>query len=151
MPAIGSKTRTIRFNASDLGIIEDLMKKENVSFNNAVHLLMERGGTPQNQSKSVKGTPQNEEKTAVGVHPETKKVSTPIPKTDYESISEMASLMRVSEEKILKDIKDLLESGELYYSNGTLRNARYEEFENICEAKKQDIDKVLMKIIREMA
>ena len=40
MPTIGSVTKTIRFNPSDLELIESVMKKENTTFNNAVHLLI---------------------------------------------------------------------------------------------------------------
>lgn len=142
MPTIGSTTRTIRFNASDLGIIEGLMKKEDVSFNAAVHLLINGTGTPQKAEKSSSGTPEKEEKTT--------KTGTPLPKSDYESIAEMAYLMRVPTEKLLADFKDLLENGDLYYSGGKLRNPKYEEFENICEARKQKVENILMKVIRDM-
>lgn len=149
MPTIGSMTRTIRFNPSDLGVIEDIMKKEDVSFNNAVHLIIERAGTPQNGSKSATGTPQNEEKSTNGVHPKEENVCTP-KRDNYDLIAEMATLMRVDIDKVLRDIRELLESGELYYSNGTLRYSRYEEFENLCEAKHVSVEKVLLKVMREI-
>ena len=97
MPTIGSVTKTIRFNPSDLGIIEDIMKKEDTTFNNAVHLLIENGGTPKNQSKIDRGTPKIEEKT---------------------------------EERLV--------------------NPRYEEFERLCEVKKQDADKMINNVVRQM-
>ena len=125
------------------------MDKEKTSFNNAVHLLIESSGTPQNEKKA-EGTPLNQTKNAEGVHPENEDRGTPIPKTDYESIAEMASLMRVETDKFLRDIKDLLESGVLYYSNGVLRNSVYEEFENMCEAKRVPVEKVLTKVMREI-
>ena len=137
MPSIGSATRTIRFNAEDLGKIEALMKKENTSFNNAVHLLIEGNVHPKNDEKGAMGTPENEEKTA--------KSGTPIPKTDYDSISEMAALMQVTSEKLLSDIRELLEEGNLYYSEGKLVNPRYEEFERACKGK--NIDKILESVI----
>ena len=140
MPTIGSVTKTIRFNPSDLGIIEDIMKKEDTTFNNAVHLLIENGGTPKNQPKIDRGTPENKEKT--------EKRGTP--KGNYELIGEMANLMRVPTEKLLDDIKGLLEEGTLYYSNGKLVNPRYEEFERLCELKKQDADKMINNVVRQM-
>lgn len=139
MPTIGSMTKTIRFNPSDLGLIEEVMRKEDTSFNNAVHLLIENGVHPKNESKSVKGTPEIEEKTT----------SRGTPNKDYESICEMASLMRVEPGVIIEQIKDLLESGELYVSGGRLVNPRYEDFESLCERKKLDADKIIEKVIRE--
>lgn len=140
MPTIGSVTKTIRFNPSDLGIIEDLMKKEDTTFNNAVHLLIESGGTPKNQPKIDRGTPKIEEKTE----------ERGTPKGNYELIDEMANLMRVPTEKLLDDIKELLEEGTLYYSNGKLVNPRYEEFERLCEVKKQDADRMITNVVRQM-
>ena len=142
MPTIGSTTRTIRFNATDLGIIEDLMKKEDITFNNAVHLLIENGVHPKNQQKTDRGTPENEKKE--------EKRGTPIPKTDYESILEMANLMQVPIEKLLSDFRELLENGDLYYSGKKLTNPHYEEFERLCEIKKQPIDKMMGNIVRQM-
>ena len=142
MPTIGSVTKTIRFNPADLGIIEDLMKKEDTTFNNAVHLLIENGVHPKNQQKTDRGTPENEKKE--------EKRGIPIPKTDYESIVEMANLMQVPIEKLLSDIRELLEEGTLYYSDNRLVNPRYEDFERICEKKKQDIDKTINNVVRQM-
>lgn len=54
MPTIGSATKTIRFNPSDLGLIESVMKKENTTFNNAVHLLINNGkDTPKADLESI--------------------------------------------------------------------------------------------------
>lgn len=142
MPTIGSVTKTIRFNPTDLGIIEDLMKKEDTTFNNAVHLLIENGVHPKNQSKTDRGTPENEKKE--------EEWGTPIPKTDYESIVEMANLMQVPIEKLLSDFRELLENGDLYYSGKKLVNPHYEEFERLCEIKKQPIDKMMGNIVRQM-
>ena len=142
MPTIGSITRTVRFNPEDLGKIESLMKKEDTSFNNAVHLLINDTGTPQKNEKSSLGTPQK-----------TIEVYTPnknIPKSDYESLAEMANLMRVSTDKLLSDFKDMIENGDLYYSGGKLRNPTYEEFENICESRGQKVENILTKVIRNM-
>ena len=44
MPTIGSATKTIRFNPSDLELIESTMKKEETTFNNAVHILINQKG-----------------------------------------------------------------------------------------------------------
>ena len=138
MPSIGSTTRTIRFSPEDLGIIEDLMKKEDTTFNKAVHLLISGGVHPKNTVKVVPTEEKIENK------------GTPIPKTSYEAISEMANLMRVPTEKLLDDVKELLEDGTLYYSGNRLINPRYEDFERVCETKKQDPDKVIMNVIRQM-
>ena len=84
-------------------------------------------------------------------HPKEEKMYTPdknIPKTDYESIEEMADLMKVSAEKLLSDIRELLEDGTLYYSGGKLVNPRYEDFERACEGK--NIDKILDGLIRSL-
>lgn len=119
MPTIGSITKTIRFSPADLEKIESLKKKEDTTFNNAVHLLMNQAGVP-------------------------------LKNKDYESIEEMAVLMKVTPEKILSDIRELIEEGDLYYSDGKLINPRYEDFEQLCETKKQDPDKVIMDVIRQM-
>ena len=123
MPTIGSETRTIRFSPSDLGKIEAVMKKEETNFNNAVHLLISR-----NKASTEKNTT----------------------KTDYESICEMANLMRVTPDALLGAINRELEEGTLYYSDGRLINARYEEFESVCESRNLDIDKTLEKVVREI-
>lgn len=103
MPTIGSVTKTIRFNPSDLELIESVMKKENTTFNNAVHLLINNGENTKEDKK-----------------------------TDLESIAEMARLMQVSTEGLLAALNEALEEGTLYYSNGKLVNPRYEEFERAC-------------------
>lgn len=124
MPTIGSATKTIRFNPSDLELIESVMKKENTTFNNAVHILInQKGGIPLQKKE---------------------------PKTDIESIEEMAALMMVPMDKLLSDIRELLEEGTLYYSDGRLINPRYEDFERICEKRKQDIDKTIANVVRQM-
>lgn len=101
--------------------------------------------THQNEKNQVK----NSEKTAECTHRKDEKVYTPS-KTAMESVSEMANLMRVPTEKLLDDIKGLLEEGTLYYSNGKLVNPRYEEFERLCELKKQDADKMINNVVRQM-
>ena len=94
------------------------------------------GCVHQNSEKSSSGTPEND-----------KRVCTP--DKDYESICEMANLMRVEPGVIIEQIKELLESGELYISHGRLVNPRYEEFESLCERKKWDADKIIDKVVRE--
>lgn len=69
---------------------------------------------------------------------------------DLSDLSEMANLMRVPTEKILSDIKDMIEEGTLYYENGKLINPRYEELELVCERKNVNIDNLLMKVIRDI-
>lgn len=69
---------------------------------------------------------------------------------DISDIAEMAYLMRVPTETLLSDIRQVLEDGTLYYSNGKLVNPRYEEFERICEAKKQDPDRMMANVVRSM-
>lgn len=71
-------------------------------------------------------------------------------KTDLSDLSEMAELMRVTTEKILADIKTLIEDGTLYYENGRLVNPRYDELERICERRKIDIDNLISKVIRDV-
>ena len=124
MPTIGSVTKTIRFNPSDLGQIEAVMRKENTTFNNAVHLLIEQNG----------GTP----------------IEKKAEKTDLDSISEMAALMRVDVDYLLKLIKDLLENGDLVYSNGKLVNPTYEELEAVCDEKKINKENLIYKVIRDI-
>lgn len=75
---------------------------------------------------------------------------TPTKATDIKDIEEMATLMRVPTETLLSDFRQLLEDGVLYYSGGKLINPRYEDFEQLCETKKQDPDKVIMNVIRQM-
>lgn len=72
------------------------------------------------------------------------------PGTDLKDIEEMATLMRVPTETLLSDFRQLLEDGVLYYSGDKLINPRYEDFEQLCETKKQDPDKVIMNVIRQM-
>lgn len=70
--------------------------------------------------------------------------------SDLSDIEEMAALMMVPMDKLLSDFRELLENGELYYSDGRLINPRYEDFERICEKKKQDIDKTINNVVRQM-
>lgn len=91
---------------------------------------------------------QNSEKSSSSKLENDKTVCTP--SNDMALIEEMASLMNVSTEKLLSDIKDMLENGELYYSGSRLVNPRYEEFENICAAKKQDPDRMIANVVRQM-
>ena len=70
--------------------------------------------------------------------------------TDIQDIEEMAALMNVRPEKLLSDFRELLEEGELYYTGGRLINPRYIDFEDICERKKQDIDKTIANVVRQM-
>ena len=70
--------------------------------------------------------------------------------TDLTEIEEMAALMNVRPEKLLSDFRELLEEGELYYTGGRLINPRYIDFEDICERKKQDIDKTIANVVRQM-
>lgn len=92
------------------------------------------GCTHQNSENRVLDKPKEEE----NVH------------TDLTEIESMAELMRVSTDKMLSDIRELLENGELYYSGKKLVNPRYEEFERLCEVKKQDPDKMMGNIVRQM-
>lgn len=122
MPTIGSMTKTIRFNPSDLGKIESVMDKENTTFNNAVHILIEgSGGTPKEKKAPSK--------------------------SEYELIDEMASLMRVETNDLLRIIRDMLEEGTLYYSNGKLINPVYEDFENAFTEEQRE--RILEKAIND--
>ena len=122
MPTIGSATKTIRFSPADLSLIESTKMREDTTFNNAVHILINEGCG--------------------------KKVEKPAEKTDIEAIAEMACLMGVTTEKLLSDFRELLEEGTLYYSGGRLVNPRYEDFERACEGK--NIDKILESMIRSL-
>lgn len=105
------------------------------------------------ENLSVECTHQNLEKSSSGTPEIIEKVYTldkNIPKSDYESLAEMANLMRVSTDKLLSDFKDMIENGDLYYSGGKLRNPTYEEFENICESRGQKVENILTKVIRNM-
>lgn len=47
MPSIGSITKTIRINAEDLAVIEELMAREGLSWSGAIHkIISDRAGTP---------------------------------------------------------------------------------------------------------
>lgn len=70
--------------------------------------------------------------------------------SDYEAVEEMARLMRVPTERLLADFRDLLESGDLYYTGNRLINPRYDEFEQICLQKKIDIDMTIGNIIENL-
>lgn len=71
-------------------------------------------------------------------------------KTDCDSILEMACLMRVDVDYLLKLIKDLLENGDLVYSNGKLVNPTYEELEAVCDEKKINKENLIYKVIRDI-
>ena len=69
---------------------------------------------------------------------------------DLSDIEEMANLMRVPTEKILSDIKEMIEEGTLYYENGKMILPRYAELESVCERKGVNIDNLLTKVIRDI-
>lgn len=83
---------------------------------------------------------QNEEKSS--------NLCTPKEDSSLDSIKEMANLMMVPTESLIDAIKEALENGTLYYSNGKLINPRYEEFERACVGK--NIDKILESVIRSL-
>lgn len=99
----------------------------------------------------VECTHQNEkkpEKIVECAHPKTEKVCTP--DENYNSICEMAGLLRIEPAHLFEALNTELEEGTLYLSNGRLRSQRYEEFENTCERKHVNIDNLLMRVIRDV-
>ena len=69
---------------------------------------------------------------------------------DLSDLSEMANLMQVTTEKLLSDIKDLVEIGDIYYINNKLRNPKYAELEDLCERRGVKIEYIITKAIREI-
>lgn len=57
MPSLGSITKTVRINQADLGVIEEIMSRERVSWSGAVHYLCANVGyTPKkNNQEGVLG------------------------------------------------------------------------------------------------
>lgn len=143
MASSKTTTRTVRITNEAADYFE---KKPLNRFIESLYGLLTSGKIKiDGEELRVECTHQNSEK-IVSVTPENKKSV----HTDISDIEEMASLMRVPTETLLSDFRKLLEDGELYYSGNRLVNPHYEEFEQLCELKKQPIDKVIGNVIRQM-
>jgi hypothetical protein len=154
MASTRTTTRTIRIDNETADYFKE--KALNRAVESLYGLLRSGKLTFDGEELKIECTHQNEKKqgnnsskNAECVHQKAENVCTPTEKA-YQSIVEMAGLMRISPEKLFEDFNGLLESGELYYSGGKLRNPRYEEFEDVCEEKRVNIDNMLMKVIRDI-
>lgn len=143
MASSKTRTRTIRI---DNEVADYFEKKPLNRFIESLYGLLTSGKLKiDGEELKVECTHQNSEKIVSAKPKEEKNVH-----TDLSDIEEMATLMRVPVEKLLSDFRELLEEGELYYSGNKLVNPRYEEFEQVCEAKKQDPDRMMANVIRQM-
>lgn len=146
MASTRTTTRTIRINNEAAEYFKE--KALNRAVESLYGLLTARTLSFDGENLKVGCVHQKSEKIFSDRSEDEKEVCTP--NEDFEQIEEMAGLMRVETGKLISDIKELLESGDIYYSGGKLVNPRYEEFESLCERKKWDIDKTIDKVVREM-
>lgn len=70
MPTAGSITKTVRINADDLRVFEEIMRKNDLSWSGAVHYMVERMGVPKTQEKASSCVPQKFEKEVEGGVPD---------------------------------------------------------------------------------
>lgn len=154
MASTRTTTRTIRIDNETADYFKE--KALNRAVESLYGLLRSGKLTFDGEELKIECTHQNEknqgkisEKAAECVHQKAENVCTPIDKA-VKSVAEMSNLMKVPTEKLFEDFNGMLESGELYYSGGKLRNPIYEEFEDVCEEKKVNISNILMKVIRDI-
>ena len=149
---MGSTKTTLRTVRLTNEVAEFFEKKPLNRVVEDIYELIRRGEIKfDGENIKVECTHQNEkkpEKIVECAHPKTEKVCTP--DENYNSICEMAGLLRIEPAHLFEALNTELEEGTLYLSNGRLKCQRYEEFERICEEKKQSPDKVIMNVIRQM-
>ncbi len=112
MPTIGSITKTIRINPSDLEVIEGIMKKEKTSWSGAVHKIIEDGG----------------------VHPKAEAIKTETMK----EITEMAHFFNVTVDDFMNGVLSGLTEGNLTVEKGMVVGTpkmQLDEFIDACHER----------------
>jgi hypothetical protein len=135
MPSIGSITKTIRINAEDLKVIEEIMGREGVTWSGAIHYLVGNGeGTPSMvyDSRMVKEV-------------------TPLYDIDPKYLADMDSMksfMGGSVGEMIRLFDECLNDGTIYFENGTFVGVppiNLDKFLEACREVGADPQKVLDK------
>jgi len=134
MPTLGSITKTVRINADDLRIFEDIMQRNNLSWSGAVHYLVDNMGIPQKQDKMTSCVPQKSKKEVV----------VGVPDNPLLILSEE---LHMPYETFCSEIIRLTDSGELMEERGTMvvheNGLDIEEYLTVCKDIGKDAQKCL--------
>lgn len=154
MPSIGSITKTIRINSTDLAVLDEIMNDSGASWSGAVHILAEGyRGTPE-KHKENREIPKNEDSDRV--HPnKTESVNTfdDIPEEIVKDMKSMIRLWGMSEKKFFTELDEALNDGRVDVEGGkvvgheSLDLTKFYEKCRDMNAKPQD---VIDKIVRSM-
>ncbi len=126
MPTIGSITKTVRINAEDLAVIEEIMAIEKVTWSGAIHFLANNRGTPSEKNKKSGLTPNK----------------------DLEEIGSMAKFFGITTEALLRAVCDGLMDGALTVEGGKVVGTPDESltrFKEACHDMGIDPEKALEK------
>lgn len=134
MPTLGSITKTVRINADDLRVFEDIMRKNGLSWSGAVHYLVERMGIPQRQEKISSCVPQKSQK----------EVDEGVPDNPLLLLS---GELHIPYETFCSEIIKLTDSGELMEERGRMvvheSGLKVEEYLKVCKDIGKDAQKCL--------
>lgn len=134
MPTLGSITKTVRINADDLRVFEDIMRKNGLSWSGAVHYLVEHMGIPQKQGKMPLCVPKKSQKEVNGGVP-----NNPLLKLSEE--------LHIPYETFCSEIIKLTDSGELMEERGCMvvheNGLDISEYLTVCKDIGKDAQKCL--------
>lgn len=142
MPSKDSITKTIRLNAEDTAFLEDLMKKESLSYSGAIHRLIAMGCTPNNEGCTPRGVPQTEKEASKGV---------PLDKETMEDIERMCFFSGLSVKEFISKLCEAMNEGTIRYENGRfITESGYDlsRLEEACHEKNIPVQKAIEKCIQ---
>lgn len=129
MPSAGSITKTIRINAEDKAIIEELMAKEALTWSGAVHRLISEGSVPKREKGNTKGVPDGF-------------------KEAFKELSDSVKCYNLTGEAFLEKIITAMDKGKIVYEGGEF--TVYDEidlsrFKAACDEKGVEYQKMIDK------
>ena len=143
MPSKDSITKTIRLNAEDAAIVEELMEREGLSWSGAIHQLI--GCTPIDSNEGVpleKDVPHHEGCTPVP------QMKNPVNEFTWAEIETMCGLNGYDIDEYMSALCEAMNDGTLEYVNGELRGTPQvdlSKLEEACHEKNVDIEKAIEK------
>lgn len=134
MPTLGSITKTVRINADDLRVFEDIMRRNGLSWSGAVHYLIEHMGTHQKQEKILSCVPQKSQK----------EVDVGVP---YNPLLLLSDELHMPYKTFCSEIIRLTDSGELMEERGSMvvheSGLDISEYLTVCKDIGKDAQKCL--------
>ena len=139
MPSQGSITKTIRINAEDRAVIEQIMEEEGVTWSGAIHHLVAEG-VPLKKEKKVEGCTPEEEKRGV---PQLMNENT------QRDIEKMCELSEISTGLFFDEVCRLFNEGKIEVEKHGLRSrGEYDlgYLEDVCHRLNVDPQEMINKL-----